>query len=137
MHMTTPAAAELVASSGIEATPEHVALAESYVVRRRRTRWVALACGLLLGLGPLSETDDVAELVARLLAGYLLGVLLSEIVAPRGHRGAVRAASLHPRSVSDLMPRAAQALPWLTLAPVLATPLLALGWHPRGVSRLH
>ena len=134
---TTTAATELVTSSGIDASPEHVALANAYVVRRRRARWVGLASGLLLGLGPLAETDDIAQLVARLLAGYLLGVLLSELFTRRGDRRAIRAASLQPRSASNLLPRAALALPWLTLVPPLATPLLAIGWHPRGTSRLH
>lgn len=134
---TTTAAAELIASSGIDSSPAHLALANDYLARRRRARWVGLAGGLLLGLGPLAETDNIAELVARLLVGYLLGILLSELFVPRGNRGGVRAASLRPRSMTDLLPRAAFVLPWLTLTPVLATPLLAIGWHPRGVSRLH
>lgn len=133
--MPTTAAA-LLADSGIDPSSEHIALANAYVARTRRTRLVGLFCGLLLGLGPLAETDDLAQLVARLVAGYLLGVLLSELVTPRGDRGTIRAASLQPRSVSDLLPRIALALPWLTLLPVLATPLLAIGWHPRGTSRL-
>jgi hypothetical protein len=132
--MQTTAAAELLASSGIDPSQEHFAFVNAYLVRRRRARWVGLACGLALGLGPLAETNDIAELVARLLAGYLLGVLLSDLIAPRPGRGEIRAASLRPRSVSDLVPLSALALPWLTLVPVFATPLLAIGWHPRGAT---
>lgn len=131
------AAAALVVDSGVDASPEHLAIATTYLVRRKRAGRAGLVCGLLLGLGPLAETNDLAQLVARLLAGYLLGVLLSEFIARRGERGSVRAASLRPRSVSDLLPRAALALPWLTLLPVLATPLLAIGWHPRGRTGSH
>ena len=131
------AAAALLADSGVDTRPEHLGLAKSYLVRRKRALWVGFACAALLGLGPLAESDDIEQSVARLLAGYLLGVLLSELLTPRGRRGVVRAASLRPRSVADLLPRAAIALPWLTLAPVLATPLLAIGWHPRGTSGSH
>src|SRR5579875_103375 len=114
-------ATELVAVSGIDAKPTHLALADAYVVRRRRARWVGLACGLLLGFVPQVGTDELAQLVARVVAGYLLGVLLSELLTPRDERGAVRAASLQPRLVTALLPRPALVLPWLTLVPLLGS----------------
>jgi len=128
-------AAELVAASGVPAEPARIAQADEYLSRRRRTRWIGLGCGLLAGFGPLAGDQGGSLLVPRLLAGYLFGVLLSELVAPRVARGAVRAASLEPRTAGRLVPRWSLFLPWPLLVLLLATPLLVIGWHPHGVTR--
>lgn len=128
-------AAELVVSAGVEPNSEHLAVADDYLARARRSRWFGLACGLVAGIGPLAGEEDHSLVVPRLLAGYLFGVLLSELFPPRAARGSVRVASLRPRLVRDLVPPFALVLPWLVLLPVLAAPLLALGSHPRGVTR--
>jgi hypothetical protein len=130
-------AAELVAASGVEPAPERVAQADEYLSRRRRTRWIGLVCGIVAGVGPLAGDDGGSLFVPRLLAGYLFGVLLSELLAPRQQRGTVRAASLKPREAALLVPRWALALPWALLLPLLATPFLAIGWHPTGVTQFH
>ena len=135
--MTTATAEELVVRSGVDANPALLARATDYLVRARRARWIGFAGGVVLGFGPMAGEGGESLLVPRLLAGYLFGVLLSDLLTPTTTRGGVRAASLHPRSAGDLVPRAALALPWLTLLPLLATPLLALGWHPHGVTRLN
>ena len=133
--MTAATAEELVVRSGVDASPALLARANDYLARARRARWIGFAGGAVLGFGPMAGDSGESLLVPRLLAGYLFGVLLSDLLTPRTPRAGVRAASLRPRSAADLVPRAALVLPWLTLLPLLAAPLLALGWHPQGMTR--
>ncbi len=124
----------MVASAGVEPTDDHLARAEQYLARARRACWFGLVCGLVAGVGPLAGEEGGSLVVPRMIAGYLFGVLLSELFPPPVGRGQVRSASLRPRSASDLVPRFALVLPWVALVPVLATPLLLLGSHPRGAT---
>lgn len=133
--MASSTAADLVVRSGVEPSESRLEQAHGYLARTRRARWIGLACGLVAGFGPLAGEEHGSLVIPRLLAGYLFGVLLSELLAPRPARGAVRAAVLAPRSSARLVPVWTLALAGLFLLPLLATPLLAVGTHPRGVTR--
>lgn len=128
-------AVRLVEASGVTVEPGRIAQAEQYVARRRRGAWVGIVCGLVIGFGPFAGDRGESLAVPRVFAGVLFGLLLSELLTPRPTRGALRAASLLPRTAPDLVPRWALALPWIFLLPLLATPLLAIGRHPHGVTR--
>src|SRR5262249_23535585 len=69
-------------------------------------------------------------------AGYLLGVLVSELLTPLPNRGAVRSASLRPRHGGELLPHWARATYWALLIPVLAAPLLTLMHRAPGPTRI-
>lgn len=133
--MPRNSAAEVGAHPGAEPSDDHSLQIGAYRLRARRSRWLGVACGLVAGIGPLAGEDGHSLVIPRMLAGYLFGVLLGEMLRPRLVRGQMRAASLHPRSASDLIPWPALLLPWLVLTPLLAAPLLDLGSHPRGVTR--
>jgi hypothetical protein len=133
--MDDAGAVAVVERAGVDATPEAVERAGSYLRRVRRGRWLGLLLGLLAGFGPLAGEDQLSLVLPRLFAGYLLGLLAAELLSPPPVRTSVRVASMEPRSSADLLPLAGRLLPWLLLTPVLAAPLLALGTHPRGVSR--
>lgn len=75
--------------------------------------------------------------VAVVLVGYLLGVLLGELSAPRRRRGTVRLASLQRREKTSLLPVWAYWAPWVTLLPAAGAPLLLLGSHPQGATSYH
>jgi len=82
-------------------------------------------------------TNPLALGVAVVLVGYLLGVLLGELSAPRRPRGKVRLASLQPREKTSLLPGWSYWAPWVTLLPAAGAPLLLLGSHPQGVTSYH
>jgi hypothetical protein len=71
-----------------------------------------------------------------MLAGYVLGLLISELLAPTRERAAHRAADLRVRRARDLLPRWAQPTVWLLFLPVFAAPLLALAHPVPGLSHV-
>jgi hypothetical protein len=103
--------------------------AAEYLRRTRRARRYGLIGGLVIGFGPLAGDDDVRLLLPRLLAGYLVGLLVTEWLTPRRDRSARRAADLRVRRVSNLLPRWVRVTIWVVFVPVLAAPLLAMT-HP-------
>jgi hypothetical protein len=125
----------LVNVAGVPATSATLACARDYLMRIRRARIFGIVLGLVAGFGPLAGEDGQSLVVPRMFAGYLIGLLLSELFRQGPARQRMRAAALQPRSSADLVPRVGRVLPWLTLVPLLATPVLAVGWHPRGVTR--
>jgi hypothetical protein len=100
-----------------------------YLRRTRLGRRYGLIGGLALGFGPLAGDNQLSLVVPRMLAGYVLGLLISESLAPRRERLARRAADLRVRRISDLLPRWAQLTVWVLFLPALASPLLTLV-HP-------
>jgi hypothetical protein len=72
----------------------------------------------------------------RMLAGYLLGLLVSEYAVPRRERPGRRAAELRVRRVRDLLPGWAQVTIWVLFIPALASPLLSLVHPVRGLTQV-
>ncbi len=125
---------------GIEPTDEYRATLANYEARMRRARWWGVVGALIAGgLGLLGSSEHTGALgLARLLVGYLVGSAAAELVSPqRRAAGAIHAASLRTREPNLLLPFWARILPWLFLTPCLLSPLLILGEHPTGVTRLH
>jgi hypothetical protein len=122
----------LVASAALKPTSELLLRASLYLRRRRRIGLAALAVAMVAAIGPFAGDADISLSLPRVLAGYLVGLLALEYLAPRLPRPAVRAASLHARSTTGDAPRFGLLLAIVALAPLLAAPALALGWHPRG-----
>lgn len=111
----------------------------AYQARTRRARWWGVVGAVIAGgLGLLGSTEDAAALgIARLLTGYMVGSAVAELFSPqRRAAGALHTASLTTREPNLLLPVWARILPWLLLTPCLASPLLILGDHPTGVTRL-
>jgi hypothetical protein len=124
----------LVAESGLRSDPELLKAAGEYVRRTHRGRRYGLVGGFLLGV-VLPATADQGLLAAPLIpAGYILGVLISDSLAPRRDRSAVRQAALRPRRSRDLVPTWARLLYWALLGPLMLTPLLALVHAPPGAT---
>ena len=110
--------------------------AAEYVHRTRLGRRCGLIGGLVLGFGPLAGDSQFSLALPRMFAGYVLGLLVSELLAPRPERPARRAADLRVRRVTDLLPRWAQVTVWAVFVPVLASPLLTLVHPARGLTRV-
>jgi hypothetical protein len=110
--------------------------AAEYLRRTRRGRRYGLIGGLVLGFGPLAGDPEFSLVFPRMLAGYVLGLLISEVLAPRRVRSAHRAADLRVRRARDLLPRWAQPTVWLLFLPVFAAPLLALAHPVPGLSHV-
>jgi hypothetical protein len=127
--------ARLLDAGGLPRRPDLAVTADEYLRRTSRGRWLGLATGLALGIGPLAGSDQLNLVLPRLLAGYLLGQLVSELFTPRRIRMSRRSAALQPRGRRDLIPWWARLAPWAVLAPVICCPLLALAASPRAFSR--
>ena len=84
-----------------------------------------------------SDSDALGLSFARFFAGYLVGSIVAERALVGLDRRDLRSASLAPRTASSLLPLWARVGPWLVLPLAAASPLLLLGEHPRGVSRIH
>lgn len=106
--------------------------AAAYCLWTRRGRRFGLLLGLVVGFGPLAGDSNVELVLPRLLAGYLLGLLVVELFSPRARRGSRRHADLAVRGPQSLAPRWARVAPWVVLLLVALAPLLAIGYHPRG-----
>jgi hypothetical protein len=126
----------LLADSGLPCGPALIDTASEYVSRTWRGRRYGLIGGVLLG-GALPAAAGQAVLALPLIpAGYLIGVLLSELLAPRASRARIRQAALQPRRITDLVPSWARTVYWVVLVPVLAAPLLALVHRAPGATRI-
>jgi hypothetical protein len=129
-------ARRLIDRAGLPPGPALIGGAVEYLRRTRRGRRYGLIAGLLLGFGPLAGDHQLNLVLPRLLAGYLLGLLVSELVVPRTARLPRRSAALRARRAGDLLPAWARMTPWVVLVPVLASPLLG-GIHPaRGLVKV-
>ena len=95
--------------------------------------FVASGAGLFGSAG-----GSLGQRIAWIFAGYLVGSAAAEVLSPpRSASGAIHTASLAMRVPSLLLPAWARMLPWLVLVPCLASPLLLLGDHQTGVTRVH
>jgi len=138
LHGSQRAQSLLLRRYGISDTEENQRALAAYAARVRRARWWGVA-GMLIAssLGWLGPSAGVMGWdLSLLLAGYLIGSGVAEFASPALQRsGSMHAASLAPRAPASLLPPWARVLPWLTLVPCLAAPLLLVGDHPVGVSR--
>jgi hypothetical protein len=126
----------LLAEAGLPADPGTMCMASDYLSRTRRGRRFGIIGGLALGAS-LPAAARQADLALPLIpAGYLLGVLVSELLTPLPARSAVRSAELRSRRRTDLLPHWARATYWVLLIPVLAAPLLMLMHRAPGVTRI-
>ena len=121
------ASGALLQDAGLPQDAAALAPVGEYLQRTKRARRWGLVAGLIVffvvgGQG----TSPFALGVAVVLVGYLLGVLLGELSAPRRRRGTVRLASLQPREKASLLPVWAYWAPWVTLLPAAGAPLLLL-----------
>jgi hypothetical protein len=80
----------------------------------------------VVGFGPLAGDSEFSLWLPRMLAGYVLGLLISESLVPQRERPARRAAGLRTRRTADLLPLWWRAAIWVVFVPVLASPLLVL-----------
>src|SRR5215469_8933947 len=126
----------LLAEAGLQTDPGTLSMASDYLNRTRRGRRYGLIGGFVLGASLPAASGQAMLALPLIPAGYLLGVLVSELLTPLPARGAVRSASLQPRHGGDLLPRWARATYWALLIPVLAAPLLMLIHRAPGVSRI-
>ncbi len=129
-------ATALVRRAGLEPRHNLEQMALDYLARAKRARRVGVwaAVGLVtIGLSISSKSDSGALTVAQLCFGYLLGSVVAGWALERQlGRSTVRSASLQRRTTSSLLPSWARVLPWVTLLPCVASPLLLLGHRPEG-----
>lgn len=135
-----PAAARLVARAGLEPRPSLQRAATAYLVRTNRARrggvWVGFGTATF-GALLIPGQNSIALTVAQVCAGYLVGSVIAGLVMERtASTSTVRSASLVPRTTSSLLPLWARVLPWVTLLPCIACPLLLLGDHPAFTRRV-
>jgi hypothetical protein len=126
----------LLAEAGLPADPGAMIMASDYLSRTRRGRRFGLIGGLVLGASLPAAVRQAMLALPLIPAGYLLGVLVSELLTPLPARSAVRSAELRPRRRADLLPHWARATYWVLLIPVLAAPLLMLMHRAPGVTKI-
>lgn len=126
----------LLADAGLQADPVTTSMASDYLSRTRRGRRSGLIGGLVLGASVPAAAGQAMLALPLIPAGYLLGVLLSELRTPLPTRSAVRSAELRHRRRADLLPHWARAAYWVLLMPVLAAPLLMLMHRAPGGTRI-
>jgi hypothetical protein len=126
----------LLAEAGLPANPGTMIMASDYLSRTRRGRRFGLIGGLVLGASLPAAARQAMLALPLIPAGYLLGVLVGELLTPLPARSAVRSAELRPRRRADLLPHWARATYWVLLIPVLAAPLLMLLHRAPGVTKI-
>jgi len=126
----------LLAEAGLQTDPGTLSMASDYLNRTRRGRRYGLIGGLVLGAGLPAAARQAMLALPLIPAGYLLGVLVSELLTPLPTRSAVRSAELRPRRRADMLPHWARASYWVLLIPTLAAPLLILMRRAPGVTRI-
>lgn len=128
-----PAASRLVARAGLEPRPSLQRAATHFLARTNKARRIGVWAGFGAALTGvlIPGQNSMALTVAQMCAGYLVGSVVAGLVLERqGPTSTVRRASLVPRTTSSLLPMWARVLPWMTLLPCIASPLLLLGDHP-------
>lgn len=126
----------LLADADLAPDPALLDAASEYVSRTWRARRYGLIGGLVLGVTLPAAADQAVLALPLIPAGYLLGVLLSELLAPRPSLSRIRQAALQRRRARDLVPTRARIAYWVLLVPVLAAPLLALVHRAQGATRI-
>src|SRR5215475_14427825 len=126
----------LLAEAGLPADPGAMSMASDYLSRTRRGRRFGIIGGLVLGASLPTAARQAMLALPLIPAGYLLGVLASELLTPLPTRSAVRSAELRARRSAELLPRWARAAYWVLLLPVLAAPLLMLMHRAPGLTRV-
>jgi len=126
----------LLAEAGLPSDPGTMSMASDYLSRTRRGRRFGLIGGVVLGASIPAAAGHAMLALPLIPAGYLLGVLVSELLTPLPTRSAVRSAELHPRLRADLLPHWVRVTYWVLLLPVLAAPLLMLMHRAPGVTRI-
>jgi len=126
----------LLADAGLPADSGTMSMASGYLSRTRRGRRFGLIGGIVLGASLPAAAGQAMLALPLIPAGYLLGVLVSELLTPLPARSAVRSAELRPRRRADLLPHWARAAYWVLLMPVLAAPVLMLMHRAPGVTRI-
>lgn len=116
----------LLTEAGLPVDPATMSMATDYLRRTRRGRLFGLISGIALGTSLPAAAGQAMLALPLVPAGYLLGVLVSELLTPLPARSAVRSAELRPRRRADLLSHWARAAYWVLLIPVLGAPLLAL-----------
>ena len=131
-------AGRILTEAGLPSRSPLAGDAAGYLRRTRLGRRYGLIGGLVLGFGvwPLAGDSQFSLELPWILAGYVLGLLVSELLAPRRERPARRAADLRVRRARDLLPRWAQVTVWVVFIPALASPLLALVHPVRGLTHI-
>lgn len=128
-----PRGVALLRSAGLEPRPDLIVTANGYLARARKARktgvWLAILTAAF-GLTLIPNQQAFAMTAAQLFAGYLVGSVVASSVLERSRTTTIRTASLSRRTASSLLPSWARALPWITLIPCAACPLLLLGHHP-------
>jgi hypothetical protein len=128
----------LLARYDIRSTTENLAAVTAYRKRTHRLHWYGVLGAVFAGsAGLLGSTGEGSGWsVATLLVGYLFGSTVAEAFSrQRRAAGSVHAASLVTRRPDRLVPPWLRVLPWVSLVPCLAAPLLIIGDHPTGVTR--
>jgi hypothetical protein len=128
-------AESLLDEADLPRDPALLDAASEYVARTWRGRRCGLIGGFVLGVALPTAVDQAGLALPLIPAGYLLGVLLSELLAPRPARPRVRQAALLPRRTRDLVATWARAVYWVLFVPILAAPLLALVHRAPGATR--
>ena len=126
----------LLAEARLPADPGTMRMASDYLSRTRRGRRFGIIGGLALGAALPAAARQAMLALPLIPAGYLLGVLVSELLTPLPARSTVRSAELRPRRRADLLSYRARLTYWVLLIPVLASPLLLLMHRAPGVTRI-
>lgn len=126
----------LLAEAGLPADANTMRMASDYLGRTRRGRRFGLIGGFVLGASLPAAAGQAILALPLIPAGYLLGVLVSELLTPLPTRSAIRSAELRPRRTADLLPRWLRATYWALLLPVLVAPLLMLMHRAPGVTKI-
>jgi hypothetical protein len=124
---------DLLAVVGTGASPAAAAAVAGYLARIRRGRRLGMAGGVLATV-PLFVTSRPLLVPLAVAAGYLLGVLGSELTVPVPPRGPVRTAQLLVRRARDYVSRAQlAAAAVLAVLVVAAAALLTVRPYPEGL----
>lgn len=124
----TAEAERLLAEVGLPAEPHLVARAGGYLRRTQLGRRYGMIAGFavsaVVSLLVHFQPSQLELGIPLLLAGYVLGILVTEIRVPLPARRGSRAADLTIRSPAGLVPGWARAGMWASALPVLAAVIL-------------
>ncbi|HEY3211041.1 MAG TPA: hypothetical protein VGL18_14885 [Actinomycetota bacterium] len=130
---------------GIELTEANRPMIVAYLRRTTRIRTVGALVGLATSILFVTLTNGgqsnsfLGNGLFLALVGYLVGTVVAEAVVPRPPRGAVRTASLVPRTLQDYLPghavAALRGLPALSVA-LIPVYVVAKAWSDAPVSNI-